>query len=171
MVTAIQEGPGWLPAERPLLRSYVSGSAEWIATAGQGTARQGSLCGRSRQRLRSLQSRLTTLTGTCSASTPRNTPSPVPTSYPGKVLPLQSSRRGSERESYLLSVTQHSKEKGTVELGSPGQPQPNSGYFSVSMPTPGPRLSPPSTKATPEGSGARVRRNLLLLRAIPGDSE
>lgn len=60
---AHQPRPGWLPGARPLLRTRVSVPAHC-------TARQGSLQGRSGQRLRFLQSRQTTLIWTRSAPTP-----------------------------------------------------------------------------------------------------
>ena len=76
-----------------------------------------------------------------SAPTPGTAPSPSLTSQPGKVLPLQSSPRGSG------GVTQRGQETGTLELGSPSQPQTNSGYLSVSTPTSRPSLSPPPHKS------------------------
>lgn len=65
----------------------------------------------------------------------KNKPSPMP-SQPEKVLPLQSSGRGSERGSNWLSVGQHTPATGTFELRPPGQHQMDSGEFSISMSTP-----------------------------------
>lgn len=88
-----------------------------------------------------IQPRWPTLSGLHCASA--QGPSPPPTSQPGKVLPRQSSQRGSERVSKSLSVAQRSPETDTFELGPPGQPQKHPGYFSVSIHPP-----PPQTLST-----------------------
>nr|XP_033702498.1 uncharacterized protein LOC117309373 [Tursiops truncatus] len=131
---AHQPRPGWLPGARPLLRTRVSVPAHC-------TARQGSLQGRSGQRLRFLQSRQTTLIWTRSTPTPEVRTVAIP-HIPAWNLPLQSSPRGSGR------VTQRGQEAGTLELGSPSQPQTDSDYLLVSMPTSRPSLSPPPHKST-----------------------